>query len=473
MEPIKPIDASVPQSTDPSASSQIALQSKNKKSLLFAVTTILLVAVAVAVAGYVYFISPQVADHKKLQQMTEQADRVNQIKKIVEGGDMAALSRDDYSLYLQSPFDIKKYLAEDEIYTTAGAFTISMGDEIRDDLVIAGPKVYFEGLYFFVDSAVTKDGKNIITGDSFEGQKKSIFTEVDGYEKVNEEDGGAYWFGERGLRLGHSISDIASISGKIVVPFYENAESVMITAGDTEKTLASGVLSAISFSGSEFSANYSGKLPLALIKAYDAAGTELKYKTQSIFGQEHSVIDGEYDGVPHTVRITFGSLNDIDIPFSWQLPAVKQAEPVETVQPKAEEKPEVIWSPVADAQEKKDLQQAIGALTKLFQDGDIKGVIEYAKIAKLSISSESAGKPEEELKKEVAWMADTIMKSTAAQIASNTSVLYEKALNPSKEQVWAVSGVPAIDPFFEEPITLIFYLKKINGTLYVVDFQNE
>ena len=471
MEPIKPIDASVSQSTNPAISSQATLGVKNKKSLLFAVATILFVAIGVA--GYIYFISPQVADHKKLQQMTEQADRVNQIKKIVEGGDMAGLSRDDYSLYLQSLFDIKKYLAEDEIYTTAGAFTISMGDEIRSDLVIVGPKLFSDELYILINSAVKKDGTTILAEDSFEDQKKNMFTEVEKYEEIREEDGGIYWLGERRLSLGHPMSDVASIGGNIVIPFYENAESVVITAGDTEKTLTSGVLSAISFSGSEFSANYSGTLQLASMTAYDTTGNELTYAQRSTFGEEHSEISGTYDGVPHTVRITFGSPNDIDIPFSWQLPVVKQTAPVETVQPKPEEKTEVIWSPVTDAQEKKDLQQAIGALTKLFQEGDIKGVIEYAKIAKLSISSESAGKPEDELKKEVAWMASTIMKSTAAEIAASTRVLYEKALNPSKEQVWAVSGVPAIDPFFEEPITLIFYLKKINGALYVVDFQNE
>lgn len=448
---------------------------------------IALVGVGVIFGGYFGYRKYTLYKETQKQELAKQAE-IQKYQAIVEKivkGDIQNLTKDDYLLYLNRPADYSAWLPKDsDAQVQVGAFHLNLDDSSRDKIVILGPQILFGEGYILLDSVETKNGPEDLSENGFEDQDKDIFHNIEDYEKV-ETSLGTYWKGDRDLHIDSEIADVVKISGKIVLPFYESVEKITITKTDTETLIASGKLSDITFNQNEFSVSYSGASGLVSFDAKDADGKSLEYSMKTSSGGDvMRSIRGEFDGEIASVDLVFGvPSKDIEIPFAIEKPKENVVAPVADVVNTAASTPNsategekktdaVVWNAVTDKAEIAVLQQAVGTFTNLFKVGDMAAIDVYMKKAGISYVDDFDTKSEKEKKEEATLLSKTLFSVTQKNLAAMKDIRYETARQKDEDR-WAVRGVSAKDPIFESPIKETFYLKKIDGMLYVVDFELE
>ncbi len=270
------------------------------------------------------------------------------------------------------------------------------------------------------------------------------------------------------------FKDMTQIVGKIVLPFYDKNESIIINSDDKEKLIKSGKLSEINFVDGEVNLIYSGELDLIDVIGYDENDKDYTFRSKFISNDNISLSFGEEKIVK--VKLTFGNeAKDIEIPFTWDLKSSENNQTISdvnkdaVVESKIPPEDEIISVPVTSQEEILKLQKTIGNFTALFQKKDLNGVKAYSKVAGFYDEDDYTGKTEAEIKEEMKLLSDSLFQITEKDLLKMENVKYEK----SEEKgvvTWAVSNIPAKDPILELSTKITFFIKEINGQLYVIDF---
>jgi len=473
-QPITPINNQfIPSFTSPTQTTmpeqkEVFIQAPKSNKLIWVIVGIVALIVLIVGGFFAYQKVYVPFKEKQKQELLKQQElqKYQEISSRIGKEDIYGLTREDYLVYLNHKIDYTPWLAKED-YTnfSIGAFNLSLDKEWEGNIKVLGPETLFGDSYIILDSVDTKNGPEDITQNNFEDQDKDIFHEVDNYEKV-ETSLGTYYRGDRKLHTNSEIKDITKIVGKIVLPFYDNTEKVVLLKGDTEKLTKFGKISKIIFDQNNFQADFSGDSNLISMTAYDQKNVLLSKDLWRVNDQ----ISGQYDNEPYKVELIFGiESKDIEIPFIWEINK-KENIPIKAEIVTENQNDESTWITISDQNEIMKLQKGVGEFAMLFQKGDVERVKEYTKIGELYDEEYYKDRTDAEIKEELKILATSVLSITEQKLASSEDIIYKKLEN-TKE--WSVSNVPTKDPFFNEDINITFILKEIDGKIYVVDFTVE